>query len=117
MHELHVMRQVVKAVEAALEKRPQAKPVTVRLKVRSGSHLREHDPVTIQTAFELAARGTRLEGVTIELLPFAGEAWCSGCRWDGMLQTPNGLCPNCGGVMLRDKEAPEVVVHEIVVEE
>lgn len=111
------MRQVVKAVEAALEKRPQAKPVTVRLKVRPGSHLVEHDSATLQTAFELAARGTRLERATVELLPFAGEAWCPGCQWDGILQAPNGLCPNCGGVILRDEEAPEVVVHEVVVEE
>lgn len=117
MHELHLMKQVVKAVEAALEKRPQARPVTVRLKVRSSSHLVEHDSVTLQTAFELAAQGTRLEGATVELLPFAGGAWCPGCRWDGTLQTPNSLCPNCGGVVLRDEEAPEVVIHEVVVEE
>ncbi|MCP9468819.1 MAG: hydrogenase maturation nickel metallochaperone HypA [Nitrospira sp.] len=111
------MKQVVKAVEAALEKRPQANPVTVRLKIRTGSHLMEHDSATIQTAFELVARGTRLEGATVELLPFTGEAWCPGCRWDGTCETPTSLCPNCGGVMLRDEEAPEVVVQEVVVEE
>ncbi|MCP9456753.1 MAG: hydrogenase maturation nickel metallochaperone HypA [Nitrospira sp.] len=111
------MKQVIKAVEAALEKRPQAKPVTVRLKTRPGSHLMEHDPATVQAVFEWAVRGTRLEGATVELVPFAGEAWCPGCRWDGTLQTPNRLCPNCGGVILQGEGAPEVVVHEVVVEE
>lgn len=111
------MKQVVQTVEAALEKRPETKPVTVRLKVRSGSHLMEHDPATIQTAFEWATRGTRVEGATVELLPFSGEAWCPGCRWDGTLQSSNSLCPHCGGLVLRGRAAPELVVHEVVVEE
>lgn len=91
--------------------------MTVRLKVRLGSHMMEHEPSTIQTSFELAARGTRLEKATLEIRPFDGNGWCPGCRWDGALQTLNSLCPNCGGVMLRDEEAPEVVVHEVLVEE
>ncbi|CUQ65559.1 putative Hydrogenase nickel incorporation protein HypA [Candidatus Nitrospira inopinata] len=116
MHELHLMKQVVKAVEAGLASSPGAKPLTVRLKVRLGSHMMEHEPSTIQTSFELAARGTRLEGATVEIRPFDGKGWCPRCRWDGTLEGA-ALCPRCGGTMLQGQEAPEVVVHEVVVEE
>jgi Zn finger protein HypA/HybF involved in hydrogenase expression len=111
------MKQVVKAVEAGLASSPGARPLTVRLKVRLGSHMMEHEPSTIQTPFQLAARGTRLEKATVELLPFAGEAWCPGCRWDGTLEGGMAPCPRCGGTMLHGQEAPEVVVHEVLVEE
>jgi Zn finger protein HypA/HybF involved in hydrogenase expression len=111
------MKQVVKAVEAGLTNSPGARPLTVRLKVRLGSHMMEHEPSTIQTSFELVARGTRLEKATLEIRPFDGNGWCPRCRWDGTLEEGTALCPHCGGTMLQGQEAPEVVVYEVLVEE
>lgn len=118
MHELHLMKQVVKAAEAGLCDTPAARPTLVRIKIRSWSHvMAEHDGSTLHAAFELAARGTRMEGAKLEVGQFAGEAWCPRCHWDGNTQGEARLCPCCGGPTLIGREAPEVVVHELVVEE
>lgn len=118
MHELHLMKQVVNAVEGGLDDAPKAKPLVVRLKIRSWSHLiAGHDLSTLRAAFELAARGTRIEGMELEVVQFAGEAWCPQCKWDGTPQGASDRCPVCGGPILKGQEAPELVVHELVVEE
>jgi Zn finger protein HypA/HybF involved in hydrogenase expression len=77
----------------------------------------EQDPATIHITFEAAARGTRLEKATLEIRPFDGNGWCPRCRWDGTLEEGTALCPRCGGTMFHGQEAPEVVVHEVLVEE
>jgi hypothetical protein len=82
------MRQVVKAVEGRLRGEPNAKPVLVRLKIQASSHLVTQDLSALQTVFALAAQGTRAEAAKLEIIP----------------------------VLLGQSE-PEVLVHEVVVEE
>lgn len=125
MHELHLMAQVVKAVEAGLQGAPSAKPTVVRLKVNALSHLLADDRSTLYTAFALAARGTVAEGATLEIIPVSGDSWCPRClpaaRQAGgtyaPITGPDEVCPTCGGRMVAEKEVPEVMVHEVVVEE
>ena len=88
MHEFHLMAQVVKAVENKLRGEPKAKLTLVRLKIQVSSHLLAQDPSTLHAAFALAAQGTKAEGATLEIIP-----------------------------VLPDQAAPEVLVHEVVVEE
>ena len=88
MHEFHLMTQVVKAVEDRLRSEPNAKPVLVRLKIQASSHLLTQDLSTLHTAFALAAQGTKAEGAKLDIIP-----------------------------VLSGRSEPEVLVHEIVVEE
>lgn len=117
MHEFHLMTQVVKAVEAGLRGAAQAKPVLVRLKVRASSHLLERDPSALHTAFALAARGTRAEGAVLDLVPFSGEAWCVRCQAEVPAIGADGVCGTCGDPVLTGEALPEMVVHDVVVEE
>ena len=88
MHEFHLLTQVVKTVEDRLQGEPNAKPVLVRLKIQASSHLLAQDLSTLHAAFVLASQGTKAEGATLEIIPVPP-----------------------------DQAAPEVLVHEIVVEE
>ena len=125
MHELHLMAQVVKAVEAELEDAPSARPIVVRLKVNALSHLLADDRATLQTIFALAARGTVAEGATLEIIPVSGDSWCPRClpaagQAGGTcapITGPDEICSTCGGRMVAGQEVPEVMVHEVVVEE
>jgi hydrogenase nickel incorporation protein HypA/HybF len=117
MHEFHLMTQVVKAVEAELQGTAQARPVLVRLNIRAWSHLLARDPSALHTAFALAAQGTRAEGAKLEIIPVSGEAWCPRCKIDGAAIGPDGSCVTCGGPVLTGQAVPEVLVHELVVEE
>lgn len=111
------MTQVVKAVEARLQGAAQAKLVLVRLKVQASSHLLTHDPSALHTAFALAAQGTRTEGAKLEVIPVSGEAWCLRCKTEVADVTLDGACGACGGPIVAGQSAPEVVVHQLVVEE
>lgn len=117
MHEFHLMTQVVKAVEAGLQGAARARPLLVRLKIQTSSHLLMQDPSALHTAFAAAAQGTRAEGAKVEIIPVSGEAWCPQCKRENPAYAADGVCGTCGGMVVSAQSAPEVMVHEIVVEE
>lgn len=117
MHELPLMTQVVKAIEAKLHETGDTKLAAVRLKVSVLSHVFAHDAPTLQTTFLLAALGTRAEGAALEIIPVPSDAWCPTCRRGCMVTRPNDGCSVCGGTVLASPAEPEVVVHELVVQE
>ena len=117
MHEFHLMTQVVKAVETGLQGVAQAKSLVVRVKIRASSHLLTQESSLLHTAFVLAAQGTKAEGATLEIIPVPGDAWCPQCKMDLAAIGVDGVCPTCGGLILSGPDAPEMVVHELVVEE
>jgi hydrogenase nickel incorporation protein HypA/HybF len=111
------MTQVVKAVEAGLQGVAQAKLVLVRLKIRASSHLLTQDCSGLQTAFAMAAHGTSAEGAKLDIIPVSGEAWCPRCKTEVAAMGLDGACTSCGGPVVAGEAAPEVIVHELVVEE
>jgi hydrogenase nickel incorporation protein HypA/HybF len=117
MHELHLMKQVVKAVEAELDGTQRAKLSVVRLKISALSHLLTHDHATVQATFGLAARGTRAEGATLEIIAIPGNAWCPRCHSDRTVTRADAVCSACGGPVAAGPAEPEVVLHELVVRE
>ena len=117
MHEFHLMRQVVKTVEAELDGTKSTKPSVVRLKVSVLSHLLTHDHSVLQTTFGLAARGTRAEGASLEIIPVPVEAWCPECKSGTLVRGLDDSCATCGGPVMADPSASEVVLHELVVQE
>lgn len=117
MHELHLMTQVVKAVEAELHGTECTRLSIVRLKVSAFSHLLSHDPATLQATFQLAARGTKAEGVALEIIPVPSDAWCPACKCGTVVTGVDDTCSACGGLVIADASASEVVLHELVVQE
>lgn len=117
MHEFHLMTQIVKAVETQLQGTGLAKLAAVRLKVSALSHLLNHDQATLQRAFGLAAHGTRAEGATVEIIPVPGVAWCPECRSSTAITGLDDRCSTCGGPVMAGLQEPEVVLHELVVQE
>lgn len=116
MHELQLMTQVVKAVEHELHKTGNTKLSAVRLKVSALSHLLTHDS-SVQTAFALATRGTKVEGATLEIILVPSEGWCPRCNRGVTVTGSDDTCPACGGPMVADAAVPEVMIHELVVTE
>ena len=59
MHELQLMRQVVRLVEEKCHTQPGNIPLVIRLQVTRHSHLAERDSEELQATFHLAAQGSR----------------------------------------------------------
>ncbi len=111
------MAQVVKAVEGRLSGEPKARPVLVRLKIQASSHLLTQDRSALQAAFALAAQGTKAVGTKLEIIPVYGDVWCPRCKTTVSATGSEGSCSTCGGPVLPGQSEPEVLVHEVVVEE
>lgn len=117
MHELHLMGQVVKAVEQALRKTETGKPLIVRLRVNALSHLLSHDLSSLQSAFEMASLGTTAEGATLDIVTVPVPASCRRCGAKADLCLADAACEACGARDVDFAMVPEVVVHEVVVTE
>ena len=117
MHELHLMGQVVKAVEQALRETETGKPSIVRLKVSALSHLLSHDLSSLQSAFEMASLGTRAEGATLDIVIVPVSACCRHCGTISHICLADAACEACGARDVDLATVPEVVVHEVVVTE
>lgn len=117
MHEFHLMRQIVKAVGARLDETGGTKLSVVRLKASALSHLFTHDHATLQATFELAARGTKVEGARLEVISVPSEAWCPACKNCRIVTGLDDACSVCGAPIIAAPEQPEVVLHELVVQE
>ena len=117
MHEVHVMNQVVKVVAQTLVRTEGIKPSIVRLKVSALSHLASHDLSSLQTAFELASRGTRVEGASLDIVTVPVQAHCRACGLMSNIELLIVSCGSCGSTDMEVEEIPEVVVEEVVVTE
>jgi hydrogenase nickel incorporation protein HypA/HybF len=117
MHEIHLMGQVVKAVEQALRKSERGKPLIVRLRVSALSHLLSQDLSSLQSAFEMASLGTRAEGATLDIVTVPVSASCRRCGMTSDVCLADAACEACGAMYIDFSTVPEVVVHEVVVTE
>ena len=117
MHEIHLMAQLVKMIEAALEETPEAAPLRVRLRISALSHLLQHGRDELQAAFALAAQGTRAAGVELEIhrVPVMGR--CRTCGHSMGVSEIVSACPSCGSTQVDVEDVPELVLHEMVVAE
>ena len=102
VHELHLMLQVVNAVAAKLG---ETQDVMI------------HDCVALQMAFDVVARGTKAEGAALEIIPVPGNGWCPGCNRETTVAGPDDACSACGALTIMGSGEPEVVVHELVVQQ
>jgi len=104
-------------VEARLSETGNAKLSAVRLKVSALSHVMTHDQVALQMMFDMVACGTKAEGATLEIIPIPGNTWCPGCKRETTVPGPNDACFSCGASPVVGSEEPEVVIHQLVVQQ
>ncbi len=117
MHEVHLMAQLVKMIEASLEATPGAAPLCVRLRISALSHLMQHDRDQLQAAYVLAAQGTRAAGAELEIqrMPVTGR--CRACGHAMSVSDIVTVCSSCGSTTVDVEDVPELVLHEMVVTE
>ncbi len=108
MHELHVMRQVVKMVEDLIL-RQSGVPSVVRLQISSQSHLADHSSQELSTTFGLATQGTTVQGPKLEIIFLPVKGSCQQCGGSLIWSTYTLVCEECGSGKLVWENQPEVV--------
>ena len=117
MHEAHMMMQIVQLVEDQLRDRPESRPTVIRLKISPFSHLAQDGAVSLERAFALVAAGTRAQGAALDVIHSAVQGHCQVCGRVGEVCGVIPSCSLCGSGAVRTENVPEVVLHELVVEE
>ncbi len=109
MHELAISEAIVSEVSERVE----GQIVRVVLEIGQLSALM---PDAVRFSFEVAARGTRLEGAALEIMEIAGMARCRACDAPVSLGASHiGTCASCGGIDLEVVGGQELRIKAVEV--
>ena len=113
MHELQLLQQVVKAVEARCPSHPGTRLSLIRLNIGSHSHLASHTPEELQATFQFAAKGTRAEFAQLNIDILCAMGTCRSCH-AVIERTPQTFgCPECHSWDIDWEEQPELIITDI----
>ncbi len=108
MHELELMRSLLRTVEA---RAGGLEVVAVRLEV---GRLRRVAPEALRSCFEVWATGGPLEGVVLDVIEIDAVARCRTCGQEGPIERPLPVCP-CGSGDLELLSGDELRLKELEV--
>jgi hydrogenase nickel incorporation protein HypA/HybF len=108
MHELALMESLVSAVEEEL---PTSRITAVWLEVGKLTCAMPH---AMRFCFDVCARGTRLEGASLEIVEIDGLARCRTCNAEVAIEPPIAACA-CGSLDLEVVAGQEMRVLSVQV--
>ncbi|MGD9851162.1 MAG: hydrogenase maturation nickel metallochaperone HypA [Nitrospirales bacterium] len=113
MHELQLLQQVVKTVEAHCPSHPDSQLSLIRLNIGSHSHLAGHTQEELQATFQFAARGTRVESARLKIDIQKSTGTCQSCHavFDRGPETYG--CPECLSGDIEWRNQPELIITDI----
>jgi hydrogenase nickel incorporation protein HypA/HybF len=108
VHELSLMQSLVAAVEDEV-----AGPRILAVRLEVGA-LSCADPDALRFCFDLCARGTRLEGATLDILAVSGRGRCRTCGEEGAVPWLGAPC-GCGSFDLEIVAGQELRLRNVEV--
>ena len=93
VHEFSLAQDMVETLRRVAMEHKASRVAKVRLRLGDFTHV---DPETLTFAFEVACRGTVLEGCRLEIQRIPTVVRCPGCGWEGGLTLDDYFCPACG---------------------
>ncbi|RIK55756.1 MAG: hydrogenase maturation nickel metallochaperone HypA [Nitrospira sp.] len=107
MHELNLIRHIVQIVS---DRANGAKVAQVTLQV---GKLNEATPEAIRFSFDLATKGTLLEGARLEIVEIPGLGRCRACGQDVPMNQLVERC-SCGSTDLERLAGDELIITHMV---
>ena len=121
MHELGIVLEIVKTVEAFLAERAEAEAGTGDEKVEGlvleVGELSGIVPAYIEACFPDAVRGTALEGAALTVACIPAQARCKACGETFPAKPHRGVCPACGSLDAVLTSGREMHIREITLME
>ncbi len=93
MHELSLAQDMLTTLQRVAAEHHATRVSAVRLKLGEFTHV---DPETLTFAFEVACRGTILEGCRLDIERLPTKLRCPKCAWEGTATPEEYVCPSCG---------------------
>ena len=93
MHELSLAQNMVTTVGRLAAEHHATRVKTLHMKLGEFTHV---DPETLTFAFDVACRGTPLEGCQLAIERLPTRLRCPACAWEGSATPEEYVCPTCG---------------------
>ncbi|MBI4971457.1 MAG: hydrogenase maturation nickel metallochaperone HypA [Candidatus Omnitrophica bacterium] len=114
MHEGNFTEQIVAAILSELKKHPKGKVKQIKVKVGEMLHL---EPESVKMHFELLTKGTRLEGIGLDLEEVPVTVCCLDCRAEGQVTDHHLLlCDNCDSRNVKITSGNNILIDSIELE-
>jgi hydrogenase nickel incorporation protein HypA/HybF len=111
MHELSIAVQVVQSAEKAVPLSHKGRKVLkITLDVGKMAGVMVH---SLRFCFEIAARGTALEGSELVVREIPVTAECRSCLSPWTMDDPEFICPSCGGNDVELKTGRELFIRSM----
>jgi len=113
MHELQLLKEVVKQVEQQCRTRPGTNLSLIRLEIDSHSHLASHTAEELQATFHFAAQGTSVDSADLDIHVRVSTGTCQSCKavFDRAPETYG--CPHCFSGDIAWEDHPELIITDI----
>ena len=113
MHELQLLKEVVRQIEPLCQAQPGNRLSRIRLEIDSHSHLASHTTEELQATFHFAARGTAVDSADLDIHVRVSTGTCQSCKtvFD---RTPEIYgCPHCFSGDIAWEDFPELIIRDI----
>lgn len=113
MHELQLLKEVVRQIEPLCQTHPGNSLSLIRLEIDSHSHLASHTAKELQATFHFAAQGTAVDSADLDIHIRVSTGTCQSCEavFDRAPETYG--CPHCFSGDIAWEDHPELIITDI----
>ena len=111
MHEVSIMQSTREIAEEHARKAGRNSIKLLRLKVGLISGV---EPDALAFAFDCLRKGTMAENASLEIERIPGEARCSACNHNAILEEMRFDCPECGGMLILGQAGADLELANLV---
>lgn len=113
MHELAITQNIIEISSEEAEKHNAQKVKEIRIRVGELSGL---IPDCIQYYFDIASKGTRVEGAKLIIDKVSIAIRCNECGFEEELAAKSYTCSNCGSYNIKITRGKEFLIDSLEVE-
>ena len=116
MHEFSIGESLVESINAELDKLAPRPTKLVKASVVIGG-LHQIIPEYLTTAYDVLTKDTPLAGSHMEIVVLPVQARCESCSWEGEIEPPNFICPQCASFRIEVTSGRELYLDHLEVED
>lgn len=112
MHELSLCESVLQVLEQQAQVENYQTVTAVYLEIGALSGV---DPEAMRFCFDSVVQGSLAENARLEIIQIPGQAWCSACNDNVLVEQLYDVCPRCGTYPLQINNGDQMRIKQLEV--
>ncbi len=113
MHELSLCENILQVLEQQAMTQQFQKVKTVWLEIGALSGV---ETEALRFSFDVVMQGSLADNAQLEIINVAGQAWCTACAGNVVVEQLYDVCPQCGSYPLQVNNGDQMRIKELEVE-